>query len=92
MVIHVSQFGSMLVSRPAGREGYLAAQAYLLSQPADVIEIDFSGVKVATPSWLDEFITPLQKTYGAKVRLLPTDNPSVVMSLATIAQMSTRAS
>lgn len=78
----------MLVSRPAGREAYLAAQAYTISGSFDSIEIDFTGVKVMTPSWLDEFLTPLQKKYGEKVRLGLSSNPSVLNSLATISQQS----
>ncbi len=85
MTIHLSQFGSLLVSRPAGRDAYMTATAYLLTKhPGEPIEIDFSGVKVATPSWLDEFVTPLQKKHGDAVKLLPSDNATVLASLATI--------
>lgn len=80
-MIKLSKFGTLLVSRPAGREAYLVAKAYLLSQPADEIEIDFSGVQVMTPSWLDEFITPIRQEFGNKVQLSHTDNPSVQASL-----------
>ncbi len=84
MKIHLSQFGKLLISRPSGRDAYLVAKAYLLPQSihaTDEIEIDFSGVQVATPSWLDEFITPLCEQYGDKVRYAHTDNPSVQASL-----------
>lgn len=79
--IRLSQFGTLLISRPAGREAYLAAQAYLSLQDADQLEIDFSNVKVAAPSWLDEFITPLKKQFGDKLHFSHTDNPSVKASL-----------
>lgn len=86
MTIYLSQFGSLLVSRPAGRDAYLTATAYLLTKySGEPIEIDFSGVKVATPSWLDEFITPLKKMHGDAIKLLPSDNATVLASLATIA-------
>lgn len=85
MTIHLSQFGTMLISRPSGRDAYLSAKAYLLSQPFDSVDIDFSGVKVVTPSWLDEFLTPIHKEYGPRVKLLPSTNQTVKASLATIA-------
>lgn len=81
MVIHVSKFGTLLISRPAGREAFLVAKAYLLSKSADIIDIDFSGVQVMGPSWLDEFITPLRQEYGDGVRFINTNNPSVQASL-----------
>jgi len=87
MKIKLSQFGTMLISRPAGREAFLAAKAYSLSdQPHHAIEVDFSGVKVMTPSWLDEFLTPLRKEYGDKVTIVNANNPSVFASLATISR------
>jgi len=84
MVINASKYGTLLISRPAGREAYLVTKAYLLSQPVDVIEVDFSGVQVATPSWMDEFLTPLRQEFGNKVQLSHTDNPSVKASLEMI--------
>lgn len=74
----------MLVSRPAGREAYLAAKAYILPKGDETIDIDFSGVKVLTPSWFDEFVTPIKQSYGGRIKLGASDNPSVVASLATI--------
>ena len=35
----------------------------------EVIVVDFNGVEVLTPSWADEFLTPLIKLYGGKVNL-----------------------
>lgn len=62
----------------------MAAKAYLLDKSTDSIDIDFSGVKVVAPSWLDEFLTPLKEEYGDKVKLGASDNQSVLASLATI--------
>lgn len=90
MVIRLSQFGTLLVSRPAGRDAYLAAKAYLLSENPDIIDIDFSGVKVVAPSWLDEFLTPLRNEYSDKVKLGPSDNQTVLASLATISPSDSR--
>ena len=85
MRIELRKFGQILTSRPAGREAWLAAQAYLLPESAEEkIEVDFSGVEVLTPSWADEFITPLQKLYAKRVKLLPSDNPTVKATLKTI--------
>lgn len=87
MRIALSKFGPMLVSRPAGRDALLGASAYL--KPAsdhESIELDFTDVHVLTPSWADEFITGLRAKYGARVVLLPSDNPSVKLTLKAIGQ------
>jgi len=75
----------MLISRPAGREAWLVAQAYTLSGKEETINVDFSGVEVLTPSWADEFITKLLERYGKEhVKLQNTQNPSVQATLATL--------
>ena len=75
----------MLISRPAGREAYLSAKAYLLNKKPDPIELDFEGVKVLTPSWIGEFITLLKKDYPKiKINFLPSNNPTVVSCLKVI--------
>lgn len=75
----------MLISRPAGREAYLSAKAYLLKNKPRDVEIDFGGVKVLTPSWLDEFYTLLKNDYpDVKIRLLKSDNPTVTASKSII--------
>ncbi|MBU2007964.1 STAS-like domain-containing protein, partial [Patescibacteria group bacterium] len=65
MKIELKKFGEMLISRPAGREAFLAMSAYLikdLDKNAE-IKIDFNGVKVLTPSWADEVITKLAEKF-----------------------------
>ena len=60
MKIKMKKFGDFLISRPAGREAFLAASAYLLpNDPEEKIELDFKDVPVVAPSWLDEFIAGL---------------------------------
>lgn len=83
MKIKLSNYGEMLISRPAGREAFLSAEAYLLSalKKDEPIEVDFDGVDVMGPSWADEFITRLKEKYGSRVTLLKSDNPSVIASL-----------
>lgn len=85
MRIELKKFGDILISRPAGREAFLAMQAYSLKDvsPKETIEIDFSGVKVLTPSWADEVITGLNKRFK-NIKTLNTNNVSVKMSLRAI--------
>lgn len=87
MRLEMKKFGDLLISRPAGREAFLAASAYLLSPPpqrGEAIELDFEGVKVVAPSWLDEFLAGLKDLVENPVRVLPTTNPTVVESLKAI--------
>ena len=82
--IKLKQFGEMLLSRPAGREAWLVAQAYSLPKNnANKIIVDFDGVLVLSPSWADEFITKLKEKY-TKVELINTSNASVKASLEII--------
>lgn len=85
MRIELRKFGDKLTSRPAGREAYLAAKAYLLRNipSTEVIEIDFEGVLILAPSWADEFITPLKKDFS-NVKLLNAANPTVKASIKAI--------
>jgi len=82
MIIEVKKFGTTLVSRPAGKEAYLAFQPDMknLSESEEVV-VDFEGVQVLTPSWADEFLGPLFTSYGGRVSLRNTNNSSVVESL-----------
>lgn len=85
MRIEIKKFGVILTSRPAGREAALATKAYISLKSDEKIELDFAGVLSVGPSWLDEFLSLLQKEYGReRVICLPTDNPSVNSSLAVI--------
>ena len=85
MKIELKKFGTVLTSRPAGKEAYLAAKAYSLPKnKKEKIEIDFSGVEVLAPSWADEFITPLCAENPGRIRLLPSANASVAATLAII--------
>lgn len=86
MRIDVSQFGTFLTSRPAGREAMLAARAYTI--PKDLqenIELDFSKVAVLTPSWIDEFLRGLEEAYGVgRIVTVPNDNPSIRLALEAV--------
>lgn len=70
------------MSRPAGKEAYLAFAPTLREcKGHETIEVDFEGVEVLTPSWADEFLTPLFRFYKSRVSLKNTNNPSVIESL-----------
>jgi hypothetical protein len=82
MKIKIGDFGYNLVSRPEGREAFLSARAYIIKKDEKEFILDFSGVEVLTPSWIDEFISNLKKEFNtAVVSYENTDNPSVKESL-----------
>ncbi len=76
------------MSRPSGKEAYLAFQPTLREiKNSEPIVVDFEGVQVLGPSWADEFITPLKKTFPGKVELIHTENPSVKATLEILNEM-----
>ena len=82
MRILIRKFGTTLVSRPTGKEAYLAFQPTLQSLGSDeTVIVDFDRVIALTPSWADEFLTPLMQKYKGRVELVNTNNPSVVETL-----------
>lgn len=85
MKIELKKFGTILTSRPAGREAALTIKAYLKPKDKEKIELDFEGVLSIGPSWLDEVLSSLRKEYGkSRVVCLPSENQSVVESLRVI--------
>jgi len=77
-----------LVSRPSGREAYLAMSAYItrdIKENEEII-IDFEGVKVLTPSWADEVITKLAQNHTVKFE--HAENPTVKATLKTLSEYS----
>ena len=85
MNIQIHKFGTTLVSRPAGKEAWLAFQPSLehIAEGEKVV-VDFQDVTVLTPSWADEFLTPLYSRFGKQVKLLHTTNPSVMATLSIL--------
>ncbi|PIU36437.1 DUF4325 domain-containing protein [Candidatus Roizmanbacteria bacterium CG_4_8_14_3_um_filter_34_9] len=84
MKIDIKKFGIILVSRPAGKEAWLAFQPTLNEiNSNEKIIVDFEGVVVLTPSWADEFLTPLKQKFR-EVDLINTNNPSVKATLAIL--------
>lgn len=78
MILKLEKFGTTLISRELGSEAFKAFQSTFqeLSEGED-LEIDFSGVLTLSPSWADEFLSPLLDQLGERLILLPSDNLSV---------------
>ena len=82
MTIQLKKFGTTLVSREDGRESWAAAQPLLRDvADTDEVRVDFEGVNTFSPSWGDEFLTPLFKKFKIKPALLNTENASVKATL-----------
>ncbi|MFA4880223.1 MAG: DUF4325 domain-containing protein [Candidatus Doudnabacteria bacterium] len=82
MIIEIKKFGTTLISRQTGREAFLALQPFLKDvKEGEIIEVDFDGVLTFSPSWGDEFLTPLFNIYGDRLVLKNTSNPSVQATL-----------
>ena len=78
MKLKLEKFGNTLISRELGSEAFKAFQSTLRELPKDEeLEIDFSGVLTLSPSWADEFLSPLFNQLGNRLVLLATDNLSV---------------
>jgi hypothetical protein len=89
MRVEIKKFGEVLTSRPAGKEAYLSARAYILPKdPSEEIILDFQGVDVLSPSWGDEFITKIMEDYPNKVSFDHTENPSVQATLEILKKSS----
>lgn len=82
MTIALHKFGTTLISRQAGREAFAALQPRLQDfAQSEKIEVDFGGVLTFSPSWGDEFLTPLLGLYQERLVLNNTTNPSVKATL-----------
>lgn len=92
MLIELKKFGTTLVSRQAGKEAYAAFLPTLREAgPNEEIVVDFSGVNTFAPSWGDEFLTPLKKQNGDRVKLLHADeNASVKLTLEFLEQIQSK--
>ena len=86
MIISITNFGNFLLSRPAGREAFLMAKAYVFKEIKDYedITLDFDKIMVLTPAWADEFITGIKSEYKNNITYINTENPSVKASLKTV--------
>jgi hypothetical protein len=78
MKLKLEKFGTTLITRELGSEAFKALQPTLRELPqGEELEIDFSGVLTLSPSWADEFLSPLLVQLGERLVLLPSDNLSV---------------
>lgn len=86
MKLEMGKFGDVLMSRPAGKEAFSLAKAYIFTDlnADEQIELDFADVKVLAPSWIDEFIAGIKSTFPNKLLCLNTDNESVEASLKVV--------
>ncbi|OGE82977.1 MAG: hypothetical protein A2846_02410, partial [Candidatus Doudnabacteria bacterium RIFCSPHIGHO2_01_FULL_49_9] len=75
MNIDLQKFGTTLISRQTGKEAFSAFQPSLrdVGDNEEVL-VDFKGVLTFTPSWGDEFLTPLQNRFGDRLKLINTAN------------------
>lgn len=82
MKLQLEKFGKTLISRELGSEAFKAFQPTLREfSKNEELEIDFSGVLTLSPSWADEFLSPLLNQLGDRLVLLPSDNLSVHATL-----------
>lgn len=82
MKISLQKFGTTLTSRQLGKEALAAFQPILSDiKDGEQINIDFEGVDTFSPSWGDEFLTPLMEKYPGKIILMPSENLSVKLTL-----------
>jgi hypothetical protein len=89
MTIQLKKFGVTLTSRPNGKESYNAFLPELRTASAEEsIIIDFDGVNTFTPSWADEFLTPLQKEFQNRLILKNTSNLSVQATVKLLEQIN----
>jgi hypothetical protein len=85
MTIYIKKFGTVLTSRQAGREAYAAFLPTLQTIGSDEkVLIDFEGISSFSPSWGDEFLTPLKNTFGPRLILQPSKNHSVELTIETL--------
>lgn len=89
MRIEIKQLGTVLSSRPAGKEALLVMRSSILRdvKKTEAIELDFAGVDALTPSWADEFVTPLKEEWGDKLHYVNIKNPSVKATLEFLQQI-----
>lgn len=81
MVLKIAKFGAILVSRQLGKEALAAFSSDYKNLSNETIEVDFENLEVLAPSWADEFLTPLQKELGQRLRIRDNGNDSVIGTL-----------
>ena len=91
MKLQLEKFGKTLISRELGSEALKAFQSTLRElSSSELLEIDFSGVLTLSPSWGDEFLSPLLEQLGDRLVILSSDNLSVQATLKTLQEVNKR--
>lgn len=91
MKLQLQKFGETLISRELGSEAFKAVQSTLRElPPSEQLEIDFEGVLTLSPSWSDEFLTPLSHQLNDRLVLLSSDNLSVLATLKILEEVNKR--
>ncbi len=91
MKLQLEKFGTTLISRELGSEAFKAFQSAIRELPeTEELEIDFSGVLTLSPSWADEFLSPLLEKLGERLILLTSDNLSVQATLKILQEANRR--
>ena len=91
MKLQLVKFGKTLISRELGSEAFKAFQPTLREFPKnEELEIDFSDVLTLSPSWADEFLSPLLDQLDDKLILLSSDNLSVHATLKILQEANKR--
>lgn len=91
MRLQLEKFGKTLISRELGSEAFKAFQPTLREFPkSEELEIDFSGVLTLSPSWADEFLSPLLNLLNDRLILLSSDNLSVHATLKILQEVNKR--
>jgi hypothetical protein len=82
MIIELKKFGVTLTSRQMGKEAFSAFTPSLENVPKnEKVEISFEEINTFSPSWADEFLTPLQNKFQNRLILQKSVNPSVKATL-----------
>ncbi len=91
MKLKLEKFGTTLITRELGSEALRAFQPVFAElRPDEELEIDFSGVLTLSPSWGDEFLSPLLAQMGERLVLLASDNLSVQATLKILQEVNKR--
>lgn len=77
MLIELRKFGNLLTSRQLGKEALAALSSQLPKGDNEKVIIDFLDITTFSPSWGDEFLSPLQQKYQNNLLLKNASNPSV---------------
>ncbi|OGE87892.1 MAG: hypothetical protein A3J07_04250 [Candidatus Doudnabacteria bacterium RIFCSPLOWO2_02_FULL_49_13] len=89
MKIDLKKFGTTLTSRQNGREAFAALQSQITTLDVNEnLELDFEGVITFSPSWGDEFLSPLLKSFDRRLILINTANPSVKATLELLEEIN----